>query len=228
MMAAPVFFIMMIACILMLVREIKDKYMFFMIIGGLTSFFDFLTVPILTLGMPLLIYALIKNKKKCDVKKLLIELFKYCVMWGIGYFGIWLAKWILVDVICKKEIIKTSLEQYIYRSKVENVKLESFLWVIWYVINTLSISFIIVCGLTIFKVLKYKDLKNVKFNFKEILVYFCISLLVILWILIVKQHFIQHRFFTYRNILLTVICMFLMIYNLFIPTESSEDNKKNK
>lgn len=223
-----VFLIMTIASILILSKDIKDKYMFFLIIGGLTSFFDFLTVPILTLGMPLLMYSLVQNKNKCNIKELFIELFKFCIMWGIGYLGIWIFKWILVDVLYHKNLFKISLEQFKYRSNYNLIKFKDIIKPIFtYIIKPFLFTFMTTCILTIIKLIKYKDLQNIKYNFKEISVYIFIILLVCLWILALKEHCYQHRFFTYRNILLISDCIFLIIYNFFTKIETDE-NKKEK
>lgn len=224
----PVFLITMISSILILSEKIKDKGLFFLIIGGLTNFFDFLTVPILTLGIPLLVYSLIQNKNKFNIKKLFIELFKCCVMWAIGYGGVWITKWLLLDLFYNKDIIQTVLEQFKYRSSNEITQKE-LLNSIKFALKPISISFIITLVLLIIKLIKYKksnNLKDMKFNFKEISVYLSIGLLAVLWILLLKQHFVQHIFFTYRNMALISISVFLIIYNLFTKKEYSEDEEK--
>lgn len=222
---APVFLIIMISSILILSKDIKDKGMMFLIIGGLTSFTDFLTVPMLTLGVPLLIYCLLQNKNKYNIKELFIEVLKYCIMWGIGYFGVFLMKWILVDLLFNRGLIQTSIEQFKYRSETNtNINLNIFSKPISIVIKPLSISIIVVCILTIIKIIKFKDRKNVKLNIKEISIYFFIELLVFAWIVVLRQHFFQHMFFTYRYTFLIFVCIFLIIYNLF-KIEYSEDKK---
>ena len=224
----PVFLITMISSILILSEKIKDKGLFFLIIGGLTNFFDFLTVPILTLGIPLLVYSLIQNKNKCNIKKLFLELFKYCVMWTIGYGGVWITKWLLLDLFYNKDIIQTVLEQFKYRSS-NKITQKELLNSIKFALKPISISFVITLVLLIIKLIKYKksnNLKDVKFNFKEIFVYLSIGLLAVLWILLLKQHFVQHIFFTYRNMTLISISVFLIIYNLFTKKEHSENEEK--
>ena len=224
----PVFLITMISSILILSEKIKDKGIFFLIIGGLTNFFDFLTVPILTLGIPLLVYSLIQNKNKCNIKKLFLELFKYCVMWTIGYGGVWITKWLLLDLFYNKDIIQTVLEQFKYRSS-NKITQKELLNSIKFALKPISISFVITLVLLIIKLIKYKksnNLKDVKFDFKEISVYLSIGLLAVLWILLLKQHFVQHIFFTYRNMTLISISVFLIIYNLFTKKEHSENEEK--
>lgn len=225
---APVFLIVMISSIILLSRDIKDKNAFFLIIGGLTSFFDFLTVPILTLAVPLLIYSLIQNKNQCDVKKIFIELLKYCIMWGIGYIGLWLMKWVIVDLVYHRNLIQTSLNQFMYRSEAKNISKNNLLEPIKYIANPLFLSIVILSVLMIVKLIKYKG-KKIKFSFKEISVYFSIVILVLSWILVLRQHFFQHLFFTYRNLFPICVCFMLMIYNLFkVEPNKNEKGMENK
>lgn len=68
---SSIFFITMLASIALIYRydKIKDFSLLFLIIGSLTSFFDFLTVPILTLGIPFTIFFLIKRKRRINNKR---------------------------------------------------------------------------------------------------------------------------------------------------------------
>lgn len=66
---SSIFFITMLASIILIYRykKIKDFPLLFLIVGSLTSFFDFLTVPLLTLGIPFTIFFLIKRTRRINV-----------------------------------------------------------------------------------------------------------------------------------------------------------------
>ena len=66
---SSIFFITMIASIILIYRynKIKDFPLLFLVVGSLTSFFDFLTVPLLTLGIPFAIFFLIKRKRRTNI-----------------------------------------------------------------------------------------------------------------------------------------------------------------
>lgn len=66
---SSIFFITMLASIVLIYRydKIKDFSLLFLITGSLTSFFDFLTVPILTLGIPFTVFFLIKRKRRANI-----------------------------------------------------------------------------------------------------------------------------------------------------------------
>ena len=61
---------------------------FFLIVGILTSYFDFLTYPIVTLGIPLCCYFLLESDRLWNNIK---RLTGFSVSWAIGYAGMWAA-----------------------------------------------------------------------------------------------------------------------------------------
>ena len=228
-----VFLITSISCVVMLLKDIKCKTIFFMIIGGVTCFFDFLTVPIVTLGMPLLIYILLNEDK--TPKELFINIIKYCFSWGSFFILVWITKWILVDLIYSRNLINTVFEQFLYRSN-GSIYENPNLWFILYenifmTRNTLVYSFDIVVILLVIKYIKLGGYKNIKLNIKYSMLYILIGMFGILWYCLLQQHSDQHFFFTYRNFWLISTGMLLGIYNLFkkdkiYETENKEEPNK--
>ena len=109
---ASIFLILMISSIYILIRheKIKSIGITFFIIGMLTNFFDFLTVPILTYGVPLIIYFLLQQKnQRLSFKESTIIFIKTGISWILGYAGTWLAKWILMDLIYDRNLLETAL-----------------------------------------------------------------------------------------------------------------------
>lgn len=76
--------------------EQKDRYPeFFLAIGILVAYFDFLTYPMVALGFPLCAYFLIKKEE--GLKQNVIKMLAYSVCWGLGYVGMWGMKWLIAD-----------------------------------------------------------------------------------------------------------------------------------
>jgi len=183
-----------------------------MVVGSLTCFFDFLTTPTLTLAIPLLIYVLYTNSNtKFSLKKLFVGIFKVCILWGIGYSLTWLSKWIIYDTILNGSLISSVLEQIKFRSISFD---SSFLTTSAYYIfknisyiSTITIVFILIND-TINKHFKNKiSFKYLEINKSSIVFVCCIPLF---WSLITINHFSEHTFFAYRNLvlMLTLILMF--------------------
>lgn len=228
-----IFFITMISSIILLAKngKMENLSIFFFAIGMLTNFFDFLTVPMVTYAIPMILYFLLKQKEeKVTVKNVLIDSIKYGMLWGIGYGLTWIIKWILVDFIYNKDIVKTAIAQVFYRStgtnKIkfsESIK-RNFEYEAKFLPITIVITFIIIdIELAIGK-LKIKTNKfNIKSYIIEILPYLILGVMPIIWYSILKDHSYKHAFFTYRNILITNICANLLLEKIFeMFTKSNE------
>ena len=76
--------------------------LFFMAVGMLTSFVDFLTYPIATLGLPLAARMALRQKqeKPCG----LADFVKICLSWGIGYAGMWSGKWLMAALLTGQNV----------------------------------------------------------------------------------------------------------------------------
>lgn len=74
--------------------------------GMITSYFDFLTYPLVTLGFPLCVYLYLSREKWLDqLKRAAI----YSVEWGIGYMGLWVMKWVVAELFTGEEVISDGL-----------------------------------------------------------------------------------------------------------------------
>lgn len=211
------FLIMMISSIILLIKfkKIKDFGILFFIIGILTNFFDLLTVPIITLGVPLIIYSILFQKENDNNKELLLNIIKLSIIWGIGYAITWLTKWILTDFIFNKNLIKTSLEQVTYRISLKEINFFTPLLInIGYMFSGFStMLFTIVFYIKFQKKSNNSSLK--KDSFMNTLPYIIIGCFPIIWYIVLKNHSYEHSFFTYRNLILTNICLGLIIKQIF-------------
>ena len=88
--------------LLLFAEKIEEKNLYaelFLMTGILTSYFDLLTFPLLSLGIPLIIAILLKQKKEASVKELLLCVIGYSFCWGIGYAGMWAGKWLIAVLV---------------------------------------------------------------------------------------------------------------------------------
>ena len=79
----------------------------FFTIGIATAFFDFLTYPIATFGVPCAVYLSIIKKETIEDK--LSRIIRCGVMWIMGYGCMWSAKWIIASLILKKNILNLKI-----------------------------------------------------------------------------------------------------------------------
>lgn len=112
------FVISLIAAILVLrkcdfLTAKRERIMvFFCLIGCLTSFLDFLTYPIVTLGVPLLFFLLMSEM--WNVRESIISV----ISWGIGYAGNWAAKWILASLLTDADVIADAASKLLEKSSI--------------------------------------------------------------------------------------------------------------
>ena len=203
-----VFFIMMISLIVILKRydKIKSFPFVFFIIGMVTNFFDFLTVPILSLGVPMLLYFLLKNEEQeLSIKEYILKIASLSIAWGMGYALSWFAKWALLDLIYHKNIFDIVFNQINYRTVGEGDI--SFFEVIKlnyrYVIGGTIILLLAIYIYTMTKLLSNYKLK-IELN-KKAVPFLIIAFIPFIWYFVLQSHSYFHSYFTYRNLVLTLI-----------------------
>ncbi len=123
-------------------REKKLYPEFFLMAGVLTSYFDFLTYPIVTLGFPLCTFFLLNGNESAGkggnfrqgrqaakegipegvgnggvLKDTVRRVVGYSICWGIGYAGMWAMKWIIADLTLHTGTIKDAVWSIIGRTE---------------------------------------------------------------------------------------------------------------
>ena len=109
-----IFLVSFISTIILLLKykKIKNIGIFFFIVGSVSSFIDLLTAPLVTLGLPLIVYFLLTQKEeKANIKKYILDILKIGISWCLGYGITWVIKWVLVELIFKRPLISQAIEQ---------------------------------------------------------------------------------------------------------------------
>lgn len=104
------------AAILLLYNKEKGNRIFFLFlnIGIATSYFDFLTYPIATFGVPAVLLLLMHSD--CALERRLSLFTKAMFCWGFGYAGMWSLKWIIASLITGNNVILNGLRSLLYRT----------------------------------------------------------------------------------------------------------------
>lgn len=115
---ANVYYVILIMSAVMLYHndELKknDGYCIFFEMGGIcTAYFDFLTYPFASLGIPTILYLLMNNDMKLSEK--ISGMIKTGLSWVFGYGGVWAGKWILASLITGKDVIDDALKTVAFR-----------------------------------------------------------------------------------------------------------------
>lgn len=210
------FYIAFIGMILILYRkktiDSKQSAILFFSIGAFTSYMDFLTTPILTLGFPLVVLVAI-DKEKERLKTLFTQSF----IWLLGYASIWSSKWLIGWILTGENIIDTAMacaQQRVGNTIVfggVEMYINQFFDIILTKISNMIYPICIAIGIMIALLIFYfyKNRDKVK-NFNWLVI---ISLMPIVWFIVMKNHSLQHIFFTWRDFMLTLWCMLIFAFS---------------
>ena len=199
-------------------NKIEEKKIYpevFLMIGILTSYFDFLTYPAVTLGFPLCAYFLLEKGEnlKCNIQKTV----GYSTCWGIGYAGMWALKWIIADVTLHTGTIKDAVWSIIGRTEaiggrprmnggfyVIGLNLQEYAWVVY----PIAAALLGIAALVIVLFAARKSAaKSVLARLVPFAIIFCIPFA---WIVVVQHHSALHARFTFRIISIAVLAICCM------------------
>lgn len=101
------FLVLFVSLIVLLRRYDKNKplpaakwMLYFFVVGMVENFFDFLTYPILTLGIPLVLLLWLRVRdEQADFRSNFWFMFKASLSWFFGYAMTWISKWLLSAAI---------------------------------------------------------------------------------------------------------------------------------
>ncbi len=230
--AICVFIIAIVSTIFILLKKDSEKNIAinFFVIGSVTSFIDLLTTPLVTLGIPIIVYLLLIQKNGKNLKECLIELVKICLMWGIGYGLTWATKWILVQLMYNRPIIQNALTQAQVRIVTNKT---TFLNMMINIGNFLSYEVIfanimIMISYAIIMLVKNRNKElNIKNNIVQSIPYLIVAMMPLAWYAVLKQHSMIHRFFTYRALVITIITLMVSEYKI-LEVKTQDKKEENK
>lgn len=192
----------------------SNLYCTFFTIGAITSYMDFLTTPQLTLGLPLITYLLMKQEKAKAWKTVIL----LSIVWAMGYGFLWASKWMVGFILTGNNILSDALQSAELRTsnlyKGMEMTIPNIIDFIWTNIQTKNLTGLLVLATTVFMVCIYiyfRAIKN-KQVMKDYSWLLLIALIVPAWFLIMRNHSIQHGWFTWRSGLLPLFSILLYIY----------------
>ncbi len=199
---------------LLLRYPVIDRKLFFLVTGMCTSYFDFLTYPLFTLGMPLVVLLLLMEK--AEEEGAVKEIFRNSVFWGIGYFGFWVEKWVLCNLLTEENIIADA-----FRSISERVGRSVFDEPVGYVetvLENMGILFKYPYVLAVFGgiLLMVTGLRKSRLKvLKELTAgYLLIASYPLIWYAATVNHSYVHADMTYRTLGISIFSVLCMIGSL--------------
>jgi hypothetical protein len=186
---------------------------FFLLVGMSTSYFDFLTYPLITLGMPLLLFLAWTQRKG---KRVWSAIGRYSLLWGIGYVGMWAGKWVITDIWLKEGVIGDALATLLTRTDtVENyTKITGFLVTLGKNLSPYANGpFLLLFGGSLLFMLGKWYRQGKSFAWKKVLSerlpFMAVALYPFIWFFVTQNHGEQHYMFTCKTFAITVLALLL-------------------
>ena len=206
------FYLMLLYSIYIIKRNNSDNiYLIFFSMGAITSYFDFLTVPQITLGIPLILF-LLKNKTEKTYQSVIF----LSLSWLGGYALLWSSKWVIAYLLIGNQVIDTvtssislRLSDTVVFHGVE-IPIKGLVFLLlskirwWMILLMLAVIVII-----FFIYYRLQKGKTVIYRYSWLLL---ITLIVPVWFVVLRNHSIQHIFFTWRALLVSLFSLLLFIY----------------
>ncbi len=217
----------LIACCVILLLKDKSSSctnIFFLIIGSLTAYIDFLTTETITLMLPVIL--IITYKYKINAISNLKTGFKFAlfssIYWLGGYISAWLMKWTLASIILKQNVFSISMEHAGYRINgiadsvtgiTRSIRAISRNVSCLFPLNFLKENtfFFFVLTLFIIFIFYYLFKKQEKCHLSNLLL--ILSLVPYVRYFVLSNHSYIHYFFTFRAQIVTAFCILLAFVN---------------
>ncbi len=182
-------------------RNVSPTVIFF-ILGSLTAFFDLLTAPVLTLGLPLLVMLALGPEGK--LSKTFKEVSLNSLLWAVGYGLTWVSKWILATLLTSENSWADGLYNVSNRSGV----LDDYgRWdALMANLDLMPWAFIAI-ALVVIVVLACRHFH--KEGWRRALPLLAVALLPWMWYLFAANHSYLHNWFTFRAQAVSVAALLL-------------------
>lgn len=224
--------------VLLLYRERIDALigipLFFLLVGAVTAYSEFLQFPLITLGFPLVFSLTISSRRQTPGKNLRNAVL--CVFaWGCGYFGMWIAKWLLAGLFTSRDVIRDALSQIAVRfsstgngqagteiSRLDAVKRNLNVLNKRPIVMLLAVS----TAFYLIRALFGRHLSKADGQaaaVRQIIPYLLTALLPFAWVFLLANHSYIHFHFTYRVFSITV---FAILCGLSVLSEREQDGQR--
>ena len=181
----------------------------FFIIGAVTTYFDLLTYPLISLGFPVTIAVIIENRKGTKLLNQILFIIKLGILWAIGYSLLFFTKWVIASIILHKDVITLALNQILFRVngnetyKVDRITVLKENFSFFFIPVARFILKIVVILWIIMFVLNKNKFKESKVAIPLL----CIAIVPYMWYIIFAGHSSIHSWFTNKIQAITVFAV---------------------
>jgi hypothetical protein len=196
----------------------KEQENFFLLIGIMTAYMDFLTYPIATLGIPLCMYLVLNHEEHILWWKRVLKIFWIGVLWAVGYIGMWGMKWVCAELLCQSGTLRNAVWSVIYRttpldghsSALSGISRTIAAVFSQYDSVLYDIGFVVIATTAVISVvLCFMKARNWDWGI-TIICLGIVALLPFAWLVVTQNHTAIHCFFTFRIMGVTICALWCM------------------
>lgn len=181
----------------------------FFTIGALTSFFDLLTTPLLTLGFPLIV-ALLLQRRRANMRLAT----RLSCHWLLGYALLWASKCIVALLLTGHDIFGDFLSNVKVRSMAGFTSMTELLTNQFGATLATVISIAVIVTILLFialAVFLWRHIRRHRFASRYAWLVFA-ALLEPVWLIVTLQHAVVHHWFVWRGLAVTFFAVFTFIH----------------
>ena len=197
-------------------RRSDDVCLALLVLGVVTSFCDLLVTPVLTLGLPLVCWLLEPQQRLRAGTRQCGIVVGGSLTWGVGYLLCWASKWVLAGLVTGQNVIADALHQVGVRTAADSWHGMELTWrnIFIFLYDTLNSHHLFWPALAVLAVLIALFILSIRS--KTALVRALPLALTTCrspaWFVLLRTHSIQHGWFTWRALGLTVFAGLAFLY----------------
>lgn len=212
------FLIAYAGCLAVLVRHRRPQELavLMVILGTCTAFCDLLVTPILTLGLPMAVWLCCLPQRLCSGPRQCLPVISGSLCWGVGYGMCWAGKWVLATLITGRDVIGDALHQAGVRTTADTWHGMELTWgnIFRFVYETLAghglfwpcVAAVVLAAALFGLCIRRRDalLRALPLGLT--------ALMAPVWLAVLRTHSIQHGWFTWRSLAVTLFAGMAFVY----------------
>ncbi len=191
---------------------------YFFVIGAMTQFFDYYTIPVVTLTVPTLFLLLMNNRRQSSLQIAIRAL----LGWISGYGLMWIIKLVIASWVMGANQFSVAMHQFTTWTGITNIESLSGFTVpnVLYLVLRTTLSFknlpIIAVSIAIYGVALVRARRRRLPVQRPDWMIFAVALLPFMWLIAAHRATGNHYFYQYRLLLGSIVGIFAFFASMFI------------
>lgn len=189
---------MTILCLKIKGRLSRDGWKCFVLCGIAVAYFDFLTYPIVALGVPLILYLTLDGK---SFKQGIADAVMISLLWGISYLGMWCSKWLMASILTGTNAFIQAVQSVQFRTAghVDGMSAISVIMQNLRVANMPAWSLTFIIPLMLYPFFIFFRRYQFSATWKLVPL-FIVALYPFIWYVVVQNHSFTHTWMSFRDL----------------------------